>query len=291
MRFLFFVDGERGEGHLVRSSALMGELVRRGHSCSRFGATKLVNSVVDYDVIVFDGYGWTWEEFTRFGKPTALITDYLCSSPDDQKDHRQGDAPVDLLVNGSASGFGNQKLTGDGLRYQAPRYARRVLSGPEYALIRPEFSQLRWGANLSGGVLDVRKLEGLSGEQVAGAMASALVGISYGGMTSLEAACVGLPTILIERDGDEEGNCVMLSTVGASQLIRSDTWTFILRDHGEIKAESWLAAQAENMITEYVAQVRARLQTVKLVQMSEAGRSLVDGLGVNRVAQAVEELA
>lgn len=78
-------------------------------------------------------------------------------------------------------------------------------------LVRPEF-RVRWtGGN---GAFDARNVRGMDARDLAEAMSRASLVITYGGMRAMEAACVGVPMIVIPRNGGERLNAEFLLSGG-----------------------------------------------------------------------------
>ena len=121
-------------------------------------------------------------------------------------------------------------------------------------------------------VWDARCIEGLSADEVCRRMLSAAMVITYAGMRAMEAACLGVPSILIARNRGEALNAKGLQACLAGYW--SEAWPYIgIADPFEA-ARQFLTPE----------------KSWRLDVMSTAGRELVDGLGCQRVADAIEAL-
>jgi spore coat polysaccharide biosynthesis predicted glycosyltransferase SpsG len=98
-------------------------------------------------------------------------------------------------------------------------------------------------------------------------MAEADMAVAAGGTTCWELACLGVPTLVIIIAENQRAVARAIQNVGAAMVI-GDSTEF---DRDKVAAT-----------IEQLANDRTRRK-----QMSVAGRSLIDGLGANRVAQAV----
>ena len=252
MRAVFVVDVKSGQGHLVRSRALMAELASRGWRCSM--VSKPVGAVASHDVTIFDGPAFDREEAyeAASGKPVVAIVD------------TPGARHVDLTVCGSAGAKPDMfQCSGCVKTHGYPPVA--VCAGPQYALLRHEFATLRSWILSDGvhttqhGVLDIRNIKDIPADRLASMLMNAEVVITYAGMRAMEAACIGVPSALLIRNEGELLNATGLIAGGAA--ISGSTWT-----------DALLA------------------QAALLKSMSETGRALVDGLGCQRVADAIERM-
>jgi UDP-2,4-diacetamido-2,4,6-trideoxy-beta-L-altropyranose hydrolase len=219
--------------------------------------------------------------------------------------------PVNLIINGGAD-------AGD-LRYR-PSPHTELLLGPKYSLLREEFSEepvrrhkaniervlitlggtdpnalsvdlITWvretfprarldvviGAFLNPAMKDtIRRLiqddsnvhQYENPPQMRELMLACEVAITGGGQTTYELAATGTPGLAIRLADNQTGGLGGLSAAGALRWI-GDSTDANLKD----KLISALRELAEN--------------TVKRVEMSRAGRQLVDGKGTRRVAQAI----
>lgn len=255
------------------------------------------------DVLLVDSYELDGGYFAALGSQVGLL-----AAIDDLADRH---LPVDLIANGS--------VYAAGLRYSAlPR--TRLLLGPEYMLLRREFAQepgrefreqvgrilVTLGGSdpwrltpllarlvieaLGSAALDVvigpfftnaEEIEALAGQQadvrlhhdpqdMRGLMLGADLAITGGGQTTYELAATGTPAIAICLADNQRLNLESWAKAGAL-LFAGQAGE---RDLGA-KVSSALGLLAANP-----GQRR---------QMSRAGRSLVDGLGAQRVAGAIVE--
>ena len=276
-RAVFVVDVKSGQGHLVRSRALMTELASRGWRCSM--VSKPPGSVASHDVTIFDGPAFDCPEAydQASGKPVVAIVDTPGA--------RHG---ADLTVCGSA-GAKPDMFTCSGCVKTQGNATMVVCAGPQYALLRPEFRAMRdWppygpmlpmpGVNISrmdgsDCTFDVRAIEDQPAEAIAKWMRAAKVVITYAGMRAMEAACVGAPIEVFVRNEGERLNARGLMNGGAALVF----WT---SDEAKCNPEDRLAAFCLDTTEGHEA----------LRTMSEAGRALVDGLGCQRVADAIERM-
>lgn len=203
-----------------------------------------------YDAMVIDGYDFDRRVY-EVHPFTVSVTDF---------DGGIGDYPVRLTVNGRAG------ATGGYLRCE------RSLVGPEYSLIRPQFREARaLRPTLDRqGWYDYRKEGSLDAETASRYMADCAVLITYGGMSAMEAACVGTPILCVERSEDNYATTKLISGL-----------------HHSGAAWWWM----DGFDPRTCDQIHELLDNeLKLKGMSEAGMALVDGLGCKRVADAIEEM-
>lgn len=171
-------------------------------------------------------------------------------------DHAAADYPVSLLVNGCS-----------GAKPEMYSRPKKVLAGSQYALLRESFRQFAWDGKPDVH-FDARRLTNMDASSVAVHMAHAMVVVARPGMRALEAACVGAPLILAHEGPTHEEN---------QQL----------NVHGLVLAGA--AVECHDGLVGSMLSTLLR-DDRRLAQMSAAGRKLVDGLGVKRVADAIVEL-
>jgi spore coat polysaccharide biosynthesis predicted glycosyltransferase SpsG len=170
-------------------------------------------------------------------------------------DHPDAKDEADLLVLGSA-GADNGVLLG--------LAGAEVLAGPRYSLLRRAFAEERLTRRDRSGVVDVREIGGFDARGMAEEMAGAEVVVTYAGMRAMEAACVASPTVLVVRNHGERLNAKGLMAAGAAM---------------ESSAEEAIG------VAEHMLKLRPLLE-----RMSQHARVFVDGLGCQRVADAIEGL-
>lgn len=243
MKALVLADDRRGSGrgHIVRCHALGEALTDRGWDVNVAGIGKA--DMKDADLVVMDLLPDARVAIERPQRSVQIVDDTSLVPR------------CDILVCGSAG-------ASDGMFRVAS--AGRVLAGPQYCLLRPDFSRAREKSIARSDVLDLRMVAGFSVNGMVELIASASVAISYGGMRAMECACAGTPTVLIPRNAGEEFNAA-----------------------GLLAAEACVVA-ADYEAT-YMAQALLESPTL-LRKMGEQARELVDGRGVKRVAQAIAEL-
>lgn len=240
VRRALFVVSDQGLGHKTRCGALADELRARGWTCE--DRKEWQDSA---DVTIVDHPGL---------KARAQRVVYIVDEPGEYEG-------ADLLVCGGA--WATPEAFADS-------GAKKVLAGPQYALIRDHFRVARNefdGAEPRGmGVFDARNIENVGPVELALKMLGADVIITYAGMRAMEAACVGAPMVLQARNEGERLNAHALMAAGAAVYVDKLPYP-----------EGW--ASALNSAGHGFPPL-----------MSAAGRALVDGLGTGRVADAIEAL-
>lgn len=254
-RALFIVDDrpEAGRGHVVRCGALANELRARGWECDFLAQGEHGEA----DVLVVDLYHGQGAPMVHTGNTARVvqIADKVSLMPTLLRIKGEMARP-DLIVDGGAGAHADMYRDSG---------AREVLAGPEYALLRPEFAKTQWPLNSDLVWLDVRRFAGVEARQMACHMASAKVLITAAGMRAMEAACVGAPMILFVESDDQESNARALEAKCAGIIAYTEEYAQ-KQVKQLLKDPDWLS------------------------RMSFAGRSLVDGLGCKRVADAIERL-
>ena len=179
--------------------------------------------------------------------------------------------------------------------------AERLLIGPQYALLRPEFAYRRsslrrrslqarrvlltlGGGGDSGevahlrsalGVIDGIEIEcatgGRSAAEMAELMAWADIAVSAAGQTAWEFACMGVPSVLVCVAENQRANAAALSRVGCALI--AGMWN-------ESSSADVVCGHVRSLIEDSATRTR----------MSAAGMNLVDGLGADRAAIEISAL-
>ncbi|MCX7628514.1 MAG: UDP-2,4-diacetamido-2,4,6-trideoxy-beta-L-altropyranose hydrolase [Methylophilaceae bacterium] len=295
------LDGQRGEYIAARGHALVWLPLREDLARDAEDSRAALADQSPWDWLVVDHYGLNagWEREMRAVAGKIMVIDDLADRPHD----------CDLLL--------DQNL-------QAPgRYAGRVpegcpcLLGPKYALLRPQFAAARatlrprdgrvarilvffGGADAGGATLKalqaIRQLgrddlavdvvigatnphraaieaayQALPGavlrcqvEDMAARMAAADLFVGAGGISSWERCCLGLPALVMATADNQVTQSELLARVGAQ---------IYLGPSSSIEVDG---------LARWIESLMALPDT--LIHMAEQGKSLVDGRGVNRVA-------
>lgn len=243
-----FVVSQAGLGHLNRCRALACELVERGWSASL--STSFQGTAHSYDVAIIDGYDFPRDLYTGIGVRLMVI--------EDRPNHLHPYA--DLLVNGTVGAIYPPRPP------HVPA-ARRMLFGPQYAILRREFREIdRGDYHPLTRVEDLRLLSDMTAAQVAQTILRAEVVVARASMVSLEAACLGRAIVLTPAD---EGDGTILNEVG---LVNCGAAVYAEQD-----------ADVEGIVD-------ALIESNSLAGMASMGRTMVDGLGAKRVADMMETL-
>jgi len=337
-RALFRADAsvEIGIGHLVRCRALADELVRRGWSvgfASRetTGAVAGVHPAEGYEtlsipqdvqmddepywlaarlssnrpLLIVDHYdvGAIWLERARAWAGSIVAVDDLANRP----------LPVDLLL--------NQNLGVDAAKYRSlvPGDAR-ILTGPMYALLRPEFATIhdrrrarsgrvdRILVFLSGG--DPTNVTGRAAEAAdsVGATVDVVVGAGFPALAELRGWAAGRPSVevhvqtpsmasLMERAdlavGAPGSAAWERSAVGLPSIlvVLADNQREPGRQLARLGAAvmlGWHEVVDVETIRRSIEDVRAAPDRVRA--MSDAAARITDGRGTERVMAEIEAL-
>ena len=143
-----------------------------------------------------------------------------------------------------------------------------IYPGCSHALLRREFADARWNylpiRSRPEDIAYLRNISGMSAAVLATAIGCHKLAVTYGGQRALECMCLGTPVVVTPRN---EGERLIAKTIV---------------EHGA-------GVQADEDDAESIA--RELLQNEPALQvMSERARSLVDGLGCQRVAEEIEHL-
>lgn len=242
----------------------------------------------DTSILVFDGYEFDTRVMSRSRRDGRLVV-----VVDDNGDF--ADVDCDVIV--------NQNLHADQLMYANNRHSPELLLGTRWALIRPEVAALartdldrsRDGVFISVGGLDalgrakslrelailrrdweVESAGGFSGSAPMSPLAMAThmwnskVGVLACGTTTWEAACLGLPIIGLVVADNQVSVADSITKAGLGE-------SFDIRDEFE---PSMIIDSLEKLYDDH-ALVASR---------STSARSLVDGLGGERVARRLHDL-
>jgi len=284
---LLFDEGPgAGLGHRRRMEALAAELTSRAHDCT-LAPIEMVADPSGYDAVVVDSYRVRADGGAFAGAQVVGAVDDLAR-----------DLAVDLVVDPSPGTVG-----------AAHRRARRVLAGAAYALVplpgaevnevavgdvtrvlvttgaadaagegariaasllrtlrgvRPDI-EIRlvvgpWGASeVPSGVVAVHAPDGLASE-----LAAASIVVTAGGVALLEACLLGRPIVALALAGNQR------------QAV-----------HGLGRERAVVVATADSVADAVRALIDDRSRRIAL---SVAARSAVDGKGVTRVADTLEQL-
>lgn len=299
-------------GFLERHGQVVARLAPEWGGAWQEDAENTSNAIADWgiaDWLVVDHYRLEhlWEIALRRSIPRILVVDDLADRPHD----------CDVLL--------DQNLTAaTGARYDSlvPKGCRTLL-GPRFALLRLEFSKVRsaeerrTGADIRlfvffGGAdsanetakalhaVDLLKRPNISVdvvlgesnphreeiefacsklervalhvqvEDIAELMRKANLALGAGGGALLERCAVGLPSVVVSVAANQVGGCAALARLGAIQYLGP--------------AETVTAEAMRNSIVDLLRSPE------RLEKMSEAASGIVDGEGVERVAQVLFDL-
>ena len=300
----FLLDGDATVAEIVSGSGFVCSITKSGSSDAG-EAIRLIKTLAPAAVVA-DSYTFTTDylrRLTEAGRPVVAI--------DDLADR---ELPVALVVNctvGMAAGT-----------YRSTSPARLLL-GPTYALLRPEFAEepsrsfpvhvgtvlLTLGgsdpANLMPRLMRwiAAELEPVQLNVVAGPLSDDLNEIKT------EAAAIG-PRALVHQQPDDMRGLMLNADLAVSgggqtlyELAATATPTVAIR-LADNQTSNLVGFEAARVLTwagdaqegDLEAKVRAHLRRLaknpqERAAMAAAGRSLVDGRGAGRVAAAVAELA
>ncbi len=330
-------SGVIGTGHVIRCRTLAAALVARGWTASL--ATRdlpgpLARKLVDagLGVVPLEGVVATPTaeadaiDSGEDGSITLLVADHygidaqwfesmrdrasVLMAIDDMADRR---LPVDLVL--------NQNLGAETARYQTlvPGGAR-VLVGPRYALVRPEFAERRARRRVRDGRVarilvfisgsdadDVtsRAVEALTGIDVA---VDVVVGAAYPHLAALRRRVAGHAEIQLHVNVDTMAELMdradlAIGAPGSASWERcalglpavlvtlADNQSLVaqgLVEVGAAVAAGWHTAVTPDAIRDIVMSLIA--DPARVAQMSRAAAAVTDGRGSDRVVAAIEEL-
>jgi len=332
---LFVLDAGAavGGGHVMRSLTLAGALEAEGAAC-RFVSPPAVAAILAtyapdahrlaaastspddlafavrserFDAIVFDHYGLSDADHRAMaqGKPTLVIDD-LADRP----------LAADLVVD---SGPARRAGDYDGL---APEGARLLL-GPQYAPVRPEFAALRetalsWRGEPVGRVLvslGLTDVEGVTGRvverlrpKVSDVGIDVVLGADAPSMPSLSKIARRDTRIVLHTDTPHMARLAAEADIAVGGA-GSSTWerctvglptlTLVLAENQRAAAQTLAERDAALVVDAHAADFDARFDRALMRltsdanlrrQLATASAELCDGLGAPRVAEAFLKL-
>lgn len=290
----FFIHGDDMAGSLMRNSGYSYSWIQEP------GGLPTPEVLSTSDALIVDSY---FLETSHFQRCTGMVP--IVTAIDDMGKHS---LPVDIVV--------NQNLSALQLNYSV-REDTQCLFGADYALLSQKFLKLRdrekpdqlrilivmGGTDLhrqtekvidaisglpatfyldivigpsSDSLEEIRRAAAalsmlayvhIDPPDIASVMARATLAISTGGVTALELACLGIPTVVLTVADNQLAPAEALSRHGA---------VFNLGPYDQIRPD------------ELVTILRGLLvDPVSRMKMARAGRKFVDGLGAQRVAEAI----
>lgn len=325
-----------GTGHVVRCRTLAAALIARGWTATlvtRDLPAGLRRSVLDAGLAIVDVPREVEPDNepamlagAPAGAPTLLIVDSYAIGPGWLVDARRWapaimaiddladrPLPVDLLL--------NQNLGADADRYRTlvPADAR-LLIGPAYALLRPEFSRLRSRRRarsgrlervlvfMSGADADDVTRRAAEGVDAAGLAADVVVGAAYPNLNRLRDWTSGRPRVQLHVDTSEmaelmAGADLAIGAPGSASWERCavglPTILLVLADNqleaGRLLVEAgaacslgWHTGVSVDDVTKVIVSLRD--DPVRLRAMGKVAAGITDGDGTARVVAAVEQL-
>lgn len=204
MKRALIIPSLRGGGHLVRCRALASELTRRGFGCTMTSKAPLSASSYDVSVVDMEGEEHEHDVYEALrGRPVVAVIDTPHAV--------QARAVVCATVGVSPDVF------------PTATESRILLCGSKFALLRPEFREMRSDAwKLSSSVGSVADANGLSASEMATVMLRHGRLHTYGGVRALEAACVRSSAVgldIVARNAAEEMNRAGLCADPAADLV------------------------------------------------------------------------
>ena len=275
-----------GRGHVYRTIALAKEMERRGHR----SIISVMPNTLGVDIVLahcgsqdFFFYGEDYRILDIPGPHHYLDRVHRVVYLDWTGDERYDGAAVRdctlKVCQGIATGYSSEKLPG------------KLVAGFDHVILWPDVVGY-WGtvrkeqiffyssqqSTLTERVLDLLKNTNIpivqpqpGTERVTGLLASSAIAVTFGGMTCLEACCLGIPQVAICTGPKQELQINALANLGAVLGISDKSLEF-LPYLTRFLLNSW--------------QSTGKTYT----DMSKAGMECIDGKGVYRVADAIESL-
>ncbi len=313
MKILFRVDASSkvGLGHLRRTLALAKALHKRNHSPYfivdsngeelaiplAFPRVDAAQSKARWDTLIVDSYKISPDEYEQLrstAERSVVITDALDRGLD-------CDALIDHNLYASEQMYAGRDAHKTKL-WVGPKYAmlnEEILHARSSFCVRPVIQKvlLTLGGGNSGKNirlwLDLLSQTSCSAEiqiltpvpmtlsssarhrivcapaDVGAVMSQVDIAISAAGVTSLELACMGLPAVYVVLENNQDPGAIAAEKEGIGFTLG--------------RSENWRPKNIQKMLDQ--------LKDPKVRQrMSDQGQSLVDGLGVSRLAEVLENL-
>jgi spore coat polysaccharide biosynthesis predicted glycosyltransferase SpsG len=279
--FAFDEGPDAGMGHRRRCAAIAAELHELGSTTAIAPRVGVGPSVIDAPVIVVDSYRTRADDRARYRGVVVVAIDDLARDLDvalvidpapgaQRAPHRRAgqvlagapyaivDPALRQLASPSPDTDARNVLVATGASDtlgHGPRIAREIAA--RYPQLRVRLVVGPWSdPSVPDGVDAVERLDGLAAE-----IAAADIVVSAGGVTLLESLCIGRPTIAIALNANQRGNVDGAVAAGAA----------LLADPGHVV----------DALTRLVEDPALRCE------LSDAARSLIDGRGAARVADAI----
>jgi UDP-2,4-diacetamido-2,4,6-trideoxy-beta-L-altropyranose hydrolase len=343
LRIAFRVDASRdvGSGHVMRCLSLadflaaredrctflcrpapgdlIDEIERRGHTVVRMPSAAIAPAMsesddaratgeglssigVDWLVVDHYGLGIEWEQAVGLFAENLLVID------DTGRDHE-----CRLLLDQNLSNPMHD-------RYRRTVSDAKLLLGPQYALLRPDFSAFRAAALRRRTGALVRFLVSMGGSDPSNATGRALAGLESAWRNgwhvdviigtgnphreSIESICAHLPaaTLYVQTSNMAQLMAATDCAIGAGG---STTWErcclglpalvsmlsidqiAIATAVAKAGAQSLLGLDQEVTIADYTREISA-LSSVRLLAMSASAANICDGLGASRLAERLQ---
>ncbi len=248
---------EAGLGHVRRMEALAEALVAQGAMVKQCSAVDPHDDLPD--VIVVDHYPVldAWDSFAESWEEAAYRREYRDILLVVIDDFGRAYPGASLVVRPSPS--------------WPTLAARSCLHGAPYALLNRRLRDVTVSEEID--VFDTLATRSMPWEEFIRELARARVVISSGGVTCMEAACLGKPQVIVARDAGERMNAEVLRLRGAALAAAPPGWDV-----------QFGCAKLGDLVDSLLRQPEAR------TAMGVRGRNLIDGRGADRVASAILEL-